>query len=121
MNALLAVALVAAGVALVVGARETSKRIALAALAAIFVLFAVRCVLCWLAGMQALTASPSSAINWFWPVAILALMAIGGVAWKTRAFRQRRLDDLRRRNLHPRRTAPPPQPLGQDPRGGRLW
>jgi apolipoprotein N-acyltransferase len=110
MTTLSAVALVVAGLAVMVGARKTAKRVALAVLAGVLGLFVVRHVLCWLAETRALAAGHSPTASWTWPAAILVLVAIGGIAWKTRAFQQRRLDDMRRRNMHPRRPAPLPPP-----------
>ena len=112
MNAIIAVALLTAGLALVVGARETAKKIGLGVLGAIIGLGLARCLVCWLTGAQE-TPGPASTASWFWPVVVLVFLAVGAAAWNTRAFRQRRLDDLRRKRMHPRRPAPlpPPNPL----------
>ena len=110
MTAILALALVGAGLALIVGARETSKKISLAVLAIIVGLSISRCLLCWLSEAWKPTAEHSSSLGWFWPTVVLSLVVIGGIAWKTRAFRQRRVEDLRRKRMHPRRPAPLPPP-----------
>ena len=111
MTALLLLMLLVAGLALIVGARETAKKIGLGILGAIIGLSLARCLVCWLAGAQPGAAGPASTSSWFWPVVVLVLMAVGAVAWKARAFRQRRLDDVRRKQMHPRRPAPLPNPL----------
>ena len=110
MTAVLSLCLLAAGLLVLVGARETAKKIGLGVLGAIIGLGLARCLVCWLAGTRQEAVGPVSAMDWFWPVVVLVLMTIGAVAWKVRAFRQRRLDDVRRRQMHPRRPAPLPPP-----------
>jgi Na+/melibiose symporter-like transporter len=107
---LLALALVAAGLALIIGAREVAKKIGFAVLAVIVGLFAVRCLLCQLAATSASADQSSFGLGWFWLVAVSILVAVGAFAWKTRGLRERRLEELRRRGMHPRRLAPPPAP-----------
>ena len=110
MTAILSLMLLVVGVAMIVGARETAKKIGLGILGATIGLSLARCLVCWLAGAQPGVAGPASAMGWFWPVVVLVLIAVGALAWKARAFRQRRLDDVRRRQTHPRRLAPLPPP-----------
>jgi hypothetical protein len=110
MTTVLTLALIAAGLALIVGARETAKKIGFAVLAVIVGWLIAQYFLCWLSEAWTPSDEPSSNLAWFWSAVALSLIAIGGIAWKTRAFRQRRLEDLRRRQMHPRRLAPLPPP-----------
>lgn len=110
MTAIVALALMAAGLAFLVGARQTAKNIGLGVLAAILALWIARCALCWLSQLRESSAEPSLGIGWFWPIVILSLVLSGGIAWKTRVFRQKRTAELRGRHMHPRKLAPPSAP-----------
>jgi hypothetical protein len=117
MTAILALALVVAGLAVVVGARETAKKIGLAVLAIIVCMSVGRCILCCLSAASAPSVGSAPGVGWFWPSIALALMAIGGIAWKVRAARQSRLNERRRRHMHPRQPAPLPPPSHSSDRG----
>jgi len=111
MTALLALAVVAAGVSLVVGARETAKKICLGVLGAIVGLGLARCLACWLAGKPEWSPDPDSSTSWFWIlIVVFASAGAGALAWKTRALRRDRKAERRRMSMHPRRPAPPSAP-----------
>jgi len=110
MAIFLALALVASGLALIVGACQTAKRIGFGALAIIIGWWVGRCFLCSLFGSWSSTADSSSNVGWYWALAVLAMAGAGGVAWKTRKYRRERRDERRREEMHPRRLAPPSAP-----------
>ena len=109
MIAILLFALGCAGLALILGFRDSARGITDAALAIIIGAVALNCFRCWLVDVWE-SAGLTPDIGWFWPLAAIVLAATGGMAWKTRAPRQRRLEDHRRRHMHPRRLAPPAAP-----------
>jgi hypothetical protein len=109
-TALLTLAATAAGLAFCVGAREMAARILWTVLAVILGIVFTRCFLCWLANSWTPSSSGSPPDGWGWLLVLLILITVGALAWKTRAARQRRLEDVRRRHMHPRRAAPPSVP-----------
>jgi len=110
MIEVLALALLGAGLLLIISARETAKKVAAMALTVGIGALILRCLVCRLWCALYDTGWPSFGTAWLGPMAIMALTVLGAIAWKTRGFRQRRLDELRRRHMHPRRRAPPPPP-----------
>lgn len=109
MTAILGLALCFAGIALVLGFRDSARAITDAVLAIIFGAVALNCFRCWLVDVWE-SAGLTPDIGWFWPFAIILLVATGGIAWKTRALRERRRAGQRLRHMHPRRPAPPSAP-----------
>jgi hypothetical protein len=110
MTAILALALMAASLAYLVGARQTAKHIGLGLLAAILGFWAARCALCWFSQLRESSVDSSLGIGWFWPIVILSVVLSGGIAWKTRSIRQKRKAELRGRHMHPRKPASPSAP-----------
>jgi hypothetical protein len=114
--ALVSVAL--AAICVIIGAKETGARIMEGAGKAVTLLALAYCLVSALAQLSVRIGRgghrlPASAIG-----AALALAAIGFVAWKTRAHRDRRKETARRRDMHARRRLPPPPPPPSAPTEG---
>jgi hypothetical protein len=120
VTTVLVLGLLVTGLAMIVGATGFAKKAAYATLAAVLVVAIMGCLLCELQSRWSGTANGSADGSWFWFLLVVALIGVGWLAWKTRSFRQNRLADRRRRDMHPRQPAPPPQPLGHDTHGGGL-
>jgi len=121
MTTILGLCLVVSGLLMIVGATGLARKLAYAVLGALLIVALARCLLCELQSRVSDISTSSAGGGWFWLLLAGALIGVGWLAWKTRSFRQNRLADRRRRDMHPRRLAPPPQPLGRDTHDGGLW
>ena len=110
MTTVLVLGLLVAGLATILGATGFAQKAAHTTFAFVLVVAIVGCLLCkvhsWLG------SGPSSAPSggWFWLILVAVVVGSGWLAWKTRSFRRDRLAEMRRRNMHPRRLAPPSVP-----------
>ena len=111
---MLALILVAAGIALCVGSKDLAGRLARGAVGVVLVLMAIPCLVrscvCWLGDET--VDHPAAAFSNLSGLAILAALAIVGfVAWRRRAERARASELRAKRNGTPRaRSLPSPPP-----------
>jgi hypothetical protein len=115
MTAILSLCLLVAGLLVIVGLSVPAKKIAHAVLGILIIASLARCLSCQLRSRLS-GIDTGSASGWFWTLAIILLVVTGGLAWKLRAYRARRGDELRRRHMHPRHPAPLPPPNPSDER-----